>query len=207
MGQSSDVNLDSFLDIMTCLVGCLVLILILTSIDASQVKVLIPTPMEHETDKRPIYIECRDNELFRVPVMELRKLSNEKLNEMAVEADGDTGKMLRLMSETPVRGEQYTVDLEFSLVGQFAVEPISGIKGYRLIDMNSEKQSDWFGRILKDMNKESEMLSFLVRDDSFEVFKQARALAWLDKAEVSYELLDVQDTIKFGLGGAVPLAQ
>jgi hypothetical protein len=51
------------------------------------------------------------------------------------------------------------------------------------------------------------MLSFLVRDDSYGVFKRARHLAWKWEVEVSYDLLDLQDIVKFGLGGAVPMAQ
>lgn len=53
------VNLDSFLDILSCLVGVLILIIILTSIDASQTKILIPTPMAQKTDKKMLFIECR----------------------------------------------------------------------------------------------------------------------------------------------------
>ena len=43
--EEASISMDSFLDILTCLVGVLMLIIILTSIDASQTKVLIPTPM------------------------------------------------------------------------------------------------------------------------------------------------------------------
>ncbi len=71
MGKKSRgdaVNLDSFLDIMTCLVGVLVLIIILTGVDASQIKMLVPTPMRTETDKRPVFVECRHNQLFPIPV-------------------------------------------------------------------------------------------------------------------------------------------
>ena len=51
------------------------------------------------------------------------------------------------------------------------------------------------------------MLSFVVRDDSFEVFKYARALAGIHNIDVSYELLDASQPIKFGLGGTRSLAQ
>jgi hypothetical protein len=51
------------------------------------------------------------------------------------------------------------------------------------------------------------MLAFLVRDDSFEVFACARILAQTEQIDVSYELLGVDDPIKFGLGGSVPMAQ
>jgi hypothetical protein len=207
MAKGASVNLDSFLDIMTCLVGCLVLILILTSIDAGQIKVLINTPIEKKTDKRPIYIECRNNELFRVPVADLTRETNETLGKIADEAGGDRIEMLRLLQQTPVENETYTVDLSYALIGQFALAAKPGMKGYALKHANQEKRSDWLGQIITRMDKEKEMLSFLVRDDSYNVFKHARAVAWKEEVVVSYELLDVDEVIKFGLGGTMPMGQ
>jgi hypothetical protein len=43
------INLDSFLDILTCLQGVLILVIISTGIDAAQTKVLIPTPIERRS--------------------------------------------------------------------------------------------------------------------------------------------------------------
>ena len=53
------VVLDSFLDLMTCMLGVLMLIILLTGVDAAQIKVLIPTPIAHSTDKKPVFVECR----------------------------------------------------------------------------------------------------------------------------------------------------
>lgn len=205
--QDASINLDSFLDIMTCLVGVLVLILILTGIDAGQIKVLIPTPMEHESDKRQMYFECRDGELFLIPVRDLRDMTVRALDEIAVEAEGDMEEMLRLLHKKEVGNEAYRVDLSFALLGQFAVSLVEGTKGYRLMSLESERGTGWFWNILKDLDPETEMVSFLVRDDSFGVFKRARHVAWKWDIEVAYNLLDVDDVIKFGLGGSAPLAQ
>ncbi len=199
--------LDSFLDIMTCMLGALMMIILLTSIDASQIKVLIPTPMEHTTDRKPVFIECRNDELFLVPVTELRNMANNELKKLAEEAKGDTGEMLRRLAQAQAQTDTYRVDLTYALLGQFAILPIATAKGYRLEDASKEKATDWFGRILTALPKDTEMLTFLVRDDSYNVFKRARALAWNQKAEVSYELLDTQAPIKFGLGGSRSLAQ
>lgn len=57
------------------------------------------------------------------------------------------------------------------------------------------------------LNPDEEMIVFLVRDDSFQVFKFARALAWIQKVEVGYELLDLDEPIKFGLMGSPVSAQ
>ena len=205
--EDASIDLDSFLDIMTCLVGVLVLILILTGIDAGQIKVLIPTPLEHSTDKRQVYIECSNDELFLIPVKGLREVTTRTLDDIAIEANGDMEEMLRLLHRTPVGNEEYNVDLSFALLGQFAVNMVEGTKGYRLESVERETAKDWFGRILTTLDTETDMLSFLVRDDSFMVFKRARHLAWKWDVEVAYNLLSVDDVIKFGLGGSAPLAQ
>jgi hypothetical protein len=55
MGKKKDhgnaVNLDSFLDILTCLQGVLMLVIISTGIDAAQTKVLMPTPIERQSNE------------------------------------------------------------------------------------------------------------------------------------------------------------
>ena len=205
--RGTSVNLDSFLDIMTCVLGVIMMMILLTGIDAAQIKVLIPTPMEHATDKKPIFIECRNNEMFRVNVIELQKLAQDTLKGISEAAKGDSAQMLRGLTEAKVETEEYRVDLTYSLLGQFAIYPVQEAKGYGLADISKERETDWFGRILTGLNREQEMLTFLVRDDSYEVFKRARSLAWSQKVEVSYELLDIAAPIKFGLGGSRSLAQ
>lgn len=205
--RAQAVVLDSFLDIMTCMLGVLMLIILLTGIDASQIKVLIPTPIAHASDRKPVFIECREDQLFMVPVGELRQLAQNELNSIARQAKGDTAEMLRMLSGASAKTEAYRVDLTYALLGQFAILPVPGAKGYRLADTSKEKATDWFGRVLTGVNPEKEMISFLVRDDSYSVFKRARGLAWANKVEVSYELLDTEAPIKFGLGGSRSLAQ
>ncbi|MBN1268784.1 MAG: hypothetical protein JXB04_04295 [Kiritimatiellae bacterium] len=205
--RGAALQLDSFLDIMTCLVGVLVLIIILTGVDASQIKVLIPTPMEHDSDKTPVYIECRDDELFLVPIDNLRDMTRAALAQVAGETKGDMVELLRRLNDLNVQNDIYRVDLSFALLGQFAIAPLPGTKGYPLVSIEQEKPSDWYGRILDGINKETQMITFLVRDDSYSVFKRARALAWAEKVEVSYELLDIDDLVKFGIGGSMSLPQ
>jgi len=199
--------LDSFLDIMTCLVGVLILVIMLTGIDAAQIEVLIPTPLGHRTDLKPIYIECRDGMLYRIPFEELRNKVTEALNEISEEAGGDVAKIIQLLPEKRVKGEYYELDLTYALSGQFGLLPVPGKEGYRLTSVTQETPQKWFGRILAGIDPKKEMITFLVRDDSYAVFKRARALAWQKKVEVAYELLDRRDVIRFGFGGELVLAQ
>ncbi len=197
----SSVNLDSFLDIMTCLVGVLVLIIILTGLDAAQIRVLIPTPMEYDTDKRPIYIEARNNQLFRVPVTELQAEVDTAMRRLSDEAVGNMDRLLILMQDLDLQYGGYMVDLSYFLMGQFGVLPLAGTEGYALRDWSLETGRDWYGSILENLDPEEEFLSFIVRDDSFEVFKVARHLAWMAEVDVGYELLSWDEPIRFGVTG------
>ena len=199
--KGASVNLDSFLDIMTCLVGVLVLIIILTGLDAAQIRVLIPTPMEYDTDKRPIFIEARNNQLFLVPVSDLQQMAEDSMRRLSREAGGNLDRLLTLMQEEDTATEHYRIDLTYFMVGQFGVISVPGSTGYALTDWQNETSRDWFGSILSRMDPEQEMISFLVRDDSFDVFKIARHLAWLSEVDVGYELMSLDEPIRFGMLG------
>ena len=199
--------LDPLMNVIACALGLLLLVVLLASVHASRLQVLVPTPMEHLTEKSPVFIECRNNELFKVPLAELRRLANEKLKAVTQESGGQSDEILRRLPQMTVQTDEYRVDLTYALLGQFAIVPLPMARGYRLEDASKETATDWFGRVLTGVDRNKEMLAFLVRDDSFEVFAQARVLAQAEQIDVSYELLGVDDPIKFGLGGAVPMAQ
>lgn len=206
--KGASINLDSFLDIMTCLVGILVLIIILTGVDASQIKVLIPTPIQNrELDANPIFIEARNNELFLIPLDELREMASKAMRDISEQANGQMEKVLALTSTTEVKNDIYSIDLTQNFAGQLAIYPIQTSKGYSLKNYLNEDENGWLGKIIGGMDKEREMLTFLVRDDSFQVFKHARAVAWSQKVQVSWELLSHDEPIKFGMFGSRSLAQ
>lgn len=198
---------DPLVNVVACSLGLLLMILLLASVFGSRFQVLVPTPMEHLTDKSPVFIECRNNELYKVPLKELRRLANRRFKEVVKESGGNSEELLRRLPELSVQTDMYRVDLTYALLGQFAIVPLPATKGYRLEDASEETATDWFGRVLKGVDRKKELLAFLVRDDSFEVFARARMLAQAEGIDVSYELLDVGDPIKFGLGGSVPMAQ
>jgi hypothetical protein len=189
------------------MLGIIILMILLTGIDASQIKVLVPTPMEQPTDKRPIFIECRNNELFLVPIEDITRMVYDEMGALAEKAKGDQAAFAALLETAVVKTDSHQIDLAFALISQFALQPLPGVSGYRLESIQSETTNDWFGKILGGVKKDDEIITFLVRDDSYKVFKKARALAWIANVQVSCELLDVSEPIKFGLGGTRSMAQ
>lgn len=210
--NDSSISMDSFLDILTCLVGVLVLIIILTSIDASQTKVLIPTPMSQKTDKKLLFVECRNEQLFRIPLEDMQNQIEQEFVRLDSTLSGDPNEMKEALKNLSFQTDDYVIDSSYALVGQIAITPLPDRQGDDLSGVNMQAIEGvvipgWYGEMLNEAEPESDIITFLVRDDSFRVFKKARALAWVKKIQVAYELLSVNDPIIFGLGGDIALAQ
>lgn len=202
MGKKSrgtSVSLDSFLDILTCLQGVLMLVIISTGIDAAQTKVLIPTPIERQSTKKPTYLECRGNVIYPMDVQTLAKEARTKMAQLVQQAAGDQIKMVQGMTEAKVVNEYYEVDLSYYLLGQLVIKPLpdSTAKGYELDERATFATDNFMVRMLKTLDPEQDRIVLVVRDDSFSVFKVAQRLAFLAKMELSVEIYDVREPLRF----------
>lgn len=199
------ISLDSFLDVLTCLEGVLMLVIITTGIDAAQIKVLIPTPMERTSDKEVVYVECRGDLLYPIDVRGLMKSAQTRMSEIAKETKGDQVKALQALSDPArkVTNEYHEVDMAYGLVGQIALRPNlnSTAPGYALNNQDTLTASNFFANTLKGMDKNKESIKLIVRDDSFNVFKNAQRLAHLAKVEMSVEVFDTREPVRFSKMG------
>ncbi len=198
--RDSGVSLDSFLDILTCLQGVLMLIIITTGIDAARTKVLVKTPLQVLGNEKPIYIEARNNKLYRIPLDDIKREVAQARAEIArTNPEGDTASILQTIGDTKIVVGDYVVDMSYAMVGQIALLPNPDTTGgYTFEDPGLENANTWYGRIIAEMDKENEKLSFIVRDDSFPIFKRARVKAWTDKAKVGFQLIGQNEPIRFG---------
>lgn len=197
--RDSGVSLDSFLDILTCLQGVLMLIIITTGIDAAQTKVMVATPIELAGNEKPIFIECRNNQLFKVPVVEARQAIEQKQLEVLKTRRSSTNvvDVLEAVGDADIDIGDYLVDFSRYLNGQIALIPKPEVVGYTFTVAENENANTWFGRIVAEMDKDNERINFLVRDDSFEVFKLARVVAWTQKIKVTYSLIPRNEPLIF----------
>jgi hypothetical protein len=206
------VKLDSFVDVLTCLVGVLVMMILLASIEASQTEVLVSTPMRHRTAKQPLFVECRNNQLYRVDLERMNRRFMEELERIELRANRKADRILDLLKETDVHVGPFILDMSHALIGQILLRPGSDVGGMSLDEVNVDNirsvgQDASFQSLLDVHNPNEQMITFLVRDDSFRVFKKARGLAWLSGFEVSYEQFNNEEPLKFGLGRGFSLAQ
>src|SRR5208282_1604424 len=93
----------------------------------------------------------------------------------------------------------YKVDPRYLLVGQMGLEARPGAIGETISGL--EDQTSKFRAILAQLDKSQQYIAFLVRDDSFSMFRKARQVADEAGFDTGWELLGIDEPIKFGEGG------
>lgn len=209
MGKKADatgaINLDSFLDVLTCLQGILMLVIIATGIDAAQTKVLVPTPIEKQSTKIPIYLECRGNLIYPMEVTDLARQARMSMMQMSQQSQGDQTKLMQALATTRVTNEYYEVDLTYYLLGQLVIKTRadSNATGHALDERSTFSTDNFLVRLLKTVDKDKQRLVLVVRDDSFNVFKVAQRLAFLAQLELGVEIYDARELLRFTQQGAL----
>lgn len=202
MAAGPTMDLSSFTDIMTCILGVLVLIILLTGIDASQITVLVATPKEMTSDdKSPVMFECRNNQLFQISIDELKKACDTKTEEIRERVQNDETEFLKQASQTVMEIEGQRLDYTFALMGKYMLMPIQDAQGYALESISKETADKWFGSRLAAIDPATQFVCFFVRPDSYMVFQRARQLAWMKSISVACELQDEKNPIMIGPGG------
>jgi len=197
------IDLSSFQDIMTCVLGILILIILLTGIDASQIQVLVATPKELTGDTRtPVFFECRNNQLYEVDYEGFKAAFDEMTEQLMKDTAGNQDEFVRQSATKFMTVGAYKMEYTQAMVGKYALRKLPDVEGYEIEGNLSLETSDrWFGGKLSEINPETEFICFFVRPDSFSIFQKARALAWNRNINVSCELLAENDPIIFGPGG------
>jgi hypothetical protein len=84
------------------------------------------------------------------------------------------------------------------LAAILALEPRAGVHGDSVAELGRPDSKYW--QVLGRLDRRSQYLSFLVRDDSFNAFRRARLLADRTGFDVNWELLGRDEPIKIGTG-------
>lgn len=196
------ISLDPLLDLLTCMLGVVMLVLVLTGSEASQTSVAMPTPIQRFTTKRPVYIECRSGQLHLIPLDELRALASQATEAARKVAGNDEPRFEQEVRRARVENEGYRVDLPgFVATGgaYLTVQARDEGAGYALSANREAELSGWFADLLLRMKPGSEMVMFLVRDDNYPVFKRARRLTWEAGVDVAFDLFDTKAALTFPL--------
>jgi len=145
-----------------------------------------------QTDnRRGVFFECRSNQVFFVDKEWLEKKVEQRMNTM----ESGVNSIPRLFRDE-IANEYYKVLPAFLLDMTLAFEPKPGTRGDDLAQL---KQPDCrYRTVLSKLNERNNFVHFFVRDDnSFPVFRQARAIAQNNRLETGWELLTSDEPLKF----------
>jgi hypothetical protein len=213
-------NLDSFLDILTNTVGVLMFIGLFVSLVAVESGIIIRTPLRQETQKTGQFFEVRNNQIFYLNNSEVdRKLSElisnlpacyppyvpdnfiDSLYDYYLDQINEYQNCLEQREQKLQNFSVKTDNYIITLVGgdSLKYQPIKAIKGDTKADLEQDNSN--FSNILNNINPNNAYLAFLVRPDSFTIFRQAREKAWSQGFEVGWEPLSADSQLIFGSGG------
>ncbi len=213
-------NLDSFLDILTNTVGVLTFIGLFVSLVAVEAGSIIRTPLTRKTDKESYFLEVRGNEIIDLN-SSLKEVESELeetvaalpkciqpsfpssiyLYEYYLERFAEYTRCLQQNYETlanfSIQTNHYNVKVD--LAGGTVYEPRDESRGESASEINEGNSR--FQEILAQLDPEKKYLAFIVRPDSYEIFRLARKLAWKEEFDVGWEPQQQELPLVFGSSG------
>jgi hypothetical protein len=215
-------NLDSFLDVMTNTVGCLMFISLFVSLFVSKGNLVVQTPLASETKKIPRFFEINDN---RITYLDDEKVGVEieKLignlpacnppnysdnfdiagSEDYVRRRGDYESCVRnrglRLTNFSTQTEFYNIKMVNPATFSMVYEPIPTKKGENKVELALKNSS--FQATLAKLNPSKDYVAFIVRPDSFSAFRVARKQAATKGFQTGWEPLKKEQAIVFGSGG------
>ena len=174
--EGPELLLVSFCDIVTVTMSSLFMALLIVIDQSSKTPTLRRTPIAEVITNMPVYFECRANQVFPINREKLAEQLRSTTNTVA-KAPGGTNTLSSLsglgqLMMTDIGDEYYQIDTRYLLLGQMALLPRTNALGIKSADVTNK-----FGSIIAPINKHNQYLVFLVRDDSFPVFRKARDIS------------------------------
>lgn len=196
----------SFCDIVTITTAAMFFALLITVQEAVKVPVFRPTPRAIPTDKAAVFFECRNNEVYPIDKARLDDQVADLMNTVSPGVkSGDMGGFLKALQGKEVTNQYYKVNPSYLLAAIMALDAKPDVPGESIEQMDHPMGK--FQVILDHMESKKQFAFFLVRDDSFPAFRKARQVADKKGFLTGWELLRIDEPIKFGAGGQGVTAQ
>lgn len=194
--EGPELLLVSFCDIVTVTMSSLFMALLVVIDQSSKTPSIRHTPIAETITNAPVYFECRANQVFPIDRTKLSEQLRDTTNNVA-KAPGGTNALSSLtglgqLMMQDIGDEYYQIDTRYLLLGQMALLPRTNAIG-----MKSAEVTNKFGAVIAPINKDNQYLVFLVRDDSFSVFRKARDVSAKAGYRSGWEYLGRDEPITF----------
>ena len=213
-------NLDSFLDILTNTVGVLMFIGLFVSLLAVEAGTIIRTPLRTETNKIGKFFELRNNQIFYLSDSEIDQQVESAVSGLVrcvkpdipddisyylydfyLEKIREYERCLLIRNQKLKRFYINNGDymVTFTENGSLKYEPVLGAVGENAQQLEADNSQ--FNAVLKTLDPGINFIAFIVRPDSFSIFRAARAEALSHGFDVGWEPFAQERVMIFGSGG------
>ncbi len=169
------MGLDSFMDIVTNVIGALFFVLVYVVLSSISAKGKVVLPMVETADTERVYFECRAGTVLN-PDVDGLEADLERLLTQTGEEGLSQQELVSKANAAGIRNPFYTFRLELAGGGIRRVyDMVPGSKGEPESEIAAPESQ--FRKALSALDPSRQHVYFIVRTDSFEVFRAARRLA------------------------------
>ncbi len=194
--EEPELLLVPFCDVVTVTMASLFMALLVVIDQSMKTPTIRNTPIAETITNWPVYFECRANQVFPVNRVKLAEVLQNTMNDVAKTPGGSNtlssiSGLGQLMMQD-IGDEYYQIDTRYLLLGQMALLPRTNATGIK-----SAEVTNAFGEAIASISKDSQYLVFLVRDDSFSVFRKARDIATKTGYRSGWEYIGRDEPLTF----------
>jgi hypothetical protein len=197
------ISLDSFLNICTIAVGALILVAVITVLGAGDVAVSSgpSTMVAPKSGATRVLFEAAGDKLYLVDEEGNGKRVLEAVREAPNMSPPSRDGLVDFLRGTDVGDENHRVTAEPLLQGMsWVYERREGAKGEGATELGRDGSP--YGEALAAMSSDS-FVYFVVHDDSFEIFRRARALAAARGVAVGWHPVEGNQAIRLAMNGSL----
>ncbi|MCH1571143.1 MAG: hypothetical protein L7S64_07335 [Longimicrobiales bacterium] len=202
---ASILNLDSLMDILSCLVGVMLFLVIYTVLElgSASYEVSVPTPRDRPVDSRRVLVITNDG---TVRGLDSTQPVSDLVAGLRTVAGVDLDQILRDANQSPPTDQhfQYLLDIDRDAavadpnVREFDVE-VREIPG-EVGDSIHQLDAGSFDELLSTLDPRFAWIEFAVDVESLEVFRRARDIAEGRGFATRWGPLDIEFPVRFDLG-------
>lgn len=203
--KRSFAELDSFMDIVTNVIGALFFVLVYVALASEGARGKVTLPMIEPADTEAVFFECRAGTVLFPDIDSLTDQVTNVVGKAVAKAGEekvDINDLQKDFEEADIRNTYYRHESSgiHILLGQlqsFAMVPNSkGEYGDKIQESNSE-----FRRNLAKLDPDKHHVFLIVRTDSFNVFHSARRIVVEQGFRVGWGPISAKGNLTFGSGG------
>jgi hypothetical protein len=174
------VGLDSLLDVVTNAIGFLVLVALLTALDSQNMSILLGTPLVREppSGTQRVLFECRHSRIVQIDEAAIHQNIRQHLGRYMPRpgTPPDLAQIQAILQRADAGNRFYRVhadirDQELA----FVYEPRADDQGETLEAIR--QPSSQYATAIRTADPKKHFAYFIVRQDSFELYREARQIA------------------------------